>query len=84
MGDIVGHAFVPRAEEVHGAGLTHHHTGRTERPGAGDPQLRRTGDVTDIGLPAEDQNIEIVRRHLVERPLATPRAQGALVRANFN
>jgi hypothetical protein len=65
VGDVVGDALVPGAEEVHGTRLTHEHAGRTERPGPGDPQLRRPGYVTDVGLAAEDQDIEVVGRHLI-------------------
>ncbi len=50
-----------------------------ERPGAGHPQLRRTGHVADVGLPAEDQDVEVVGLHLGQRPLAPPGAQSAVV-----
>ena len=60
MRNVVGDAFVPGAEQVNRAGRAHQHTGWAKRPGPGHPQLRRAGDVADVGLPAEDQHIEIV------------------------
>ena len=84
MGNVVGNALVPGAEQVDRAGLAHQHAGRTERPGPGDPQLRRAGDVADVGLATEDQNVEIVRRHLLQRPPAAPRPQRAAVGQDFS
>jgi len=53
MPDFLRDSLIVGAVEVDLAGGAHHHTHRTERSCAGDPQLRRTSDVTNIGLSPE-------------------------------
>ena len=69
MRDLLRNALVPGAVEVDLAGGAHQRTDRPERPGAGDPQLRRAGHVSDVGLPAQHQDVEVVGCHLGQRPL---------------
>ena len=75
VADLVGDALVPRAVQVDLTGRADHLADRAERPGARDPQLRRPGHVPDVGLPAEDQDVDVVGRHLGQHPLAPAAAQ---------
>ena len=61
------------------AGLPDDHARRPEGTGACYPQLWRTGDVADVGLPAENQHVEVVLFHLGQRPLPATGAQRAVV-----
>ena len=81
MADLLGDALVPGAVQVDLAGRADHHTDRPERSGARDPQLRRSGHVSDVGLAAEHQDVEVVGRHLGQRPFAAAAAQSLSGRA---
>ena len=79
MPDLLGDALVPAAVEVDLPGGPHDDADRRERPRARHPQLGRPGDVADVGLAAEHQDVEIVGLHLGQRALASPGAQCAVV-----
>ena len=84
VADFFGDSLVVGAVEVDVPGGAHHDAHRTERSRAGYPQLRRAGDVTNIGLPAEHQDVEVVCVHLGQRPFPTSGAQCPGVGRNFS
>ncbi len=81
--DLVGDALIPCAVQVDLAGRADHLADRAERPGARDPQLRRAGDVPDVGLAAEDQDVDVVGGHLGQHPIAAAAAQSLWVRQDL-
>ena len=83
VADLVGDALIPCAVQVNLAGRADHLADRAERPGARDPQLRRPGDVPDVGLAPEDEDVDVVVGHLGKHPLATAAAQSFRVGQDF-
>ena len=83
MPDLLGDALVPAAVEMDLSGGPDQHTDRCERTGTRHPKLRCTGDVPDVGLASEHQDVEVVGLHLRERPLTPPGAQSQVVRQDL-
>ena len=82
MGDLLGDALVPRAEQVQLLGRPHDHAAGAERAGAGVPEDRDARGVADVGDPTEHEHVEVVRLHRREqagsrRPCAEGRVVGA-------
>ena len=84
VADLLGDTLVIGAVEVDIAGGAHHDTHRAERSRPGYPQLRGAGDIANVGLPPEHQDVEVVCLHLGQRPFPTPDPQLQGVRRNLS
>ena len=61
VGDVVGDALVPGAQQVDLPRRAHDHAAGAERAGAGVPQDRHARHVADVGDPPEHEHVEVVR-----------------------
>ena len=84
VGDLLGDALVPGAEQVDLAGRPHDHAAGAERARARVPQQRHARRVADVGHPPEHEQVEVVRLHRRERSLAAAVAERGVVRERLS
>ncbi len=84
MGDLLGNALVPRAQEVHRPALAHEHAARTEGPGTGRPQSRRARDVAGVPLAPDNEEIDVGFLHGGQHSGAAGQPERSFVREDLN
>src|ERR1700730_6357428 len=68
--DPVGYAEVGDAHQVDLSGLAHDDAARRERAGAREPEARGPGHETGVAFAPEQEPVDVLPRHLVERARA--------------
>ena len=83
VGDVVGDALVPRAEQMDGPGRPHEHAPGTEGSRAGGPQPRRSRHVAGVRFAPDDEHVDVGLLHLGEHTRPAGESQGRVIGTNL-